>query len=778
MGKKLTSADDIFDFRNFFYLVKENWYYFVLSVALFMILAYAYVRYSPEYYRSSIEVLIQQDETNLSAAEMIYQNTMYEQTSSIEDEKSLFTSYPLIFETVSELGFDIGYFIVGNVKTSETYESPIRVELDVNDTEILFSFEFRVRIIDDNNYLILCEQDECNNQYSFGEKINIKGQNFIVYKNLEYNIQKESDILVRFYPLKKISRKYQSNVVVQKKDKSSNLLVISVLEQDQKKGVVFLNHLVHNFMEQEVEKKKKSYDNMVLFIAQEINKNRDSLNFIRGKIENYRKVSGTPDIGLKTQDIYKRISTLESELYRFSNKENYYAYLEEYIDQGKDLKDLRAPSTYGINNPNLTDLISKMVQFQTEKTILEKGGQYNNPSIADFNLQIDQSSNNIYEIISNSRKSNNKIIDDLDLKISIAKSELSALPAQQTVLDGLLEKQKAYIDLDKLLADKLIEAELKSSSVESSLTIAQPATYFGKRPVYPDYKLVYSISLLVSFLLPLLIILLIDLLSVKIMSYTDLEKLTEVNLIGIIGRNYSGNKLLTKVNPRSSIFESFRSLRSNIDHKYFQSKSLVYVCTSSVSGEGKTFLAENLAITYANSKLKTLLIGADLRKPKLYSDFSKENSKGLSTYLGNDHSFEEISSNTDLEYLDVIVSGPIPDDPAMLFVGDLFKKLIQEAKSKYDRVIIDTPPLGLVADAYSIMEFSDVNLYVVRQSYTHKDSLRFLNSLHEKNRVSNLNLVFNDVSGGGGVYGYGKYGYGSYGYGSYINNNEYFNEEK
>ena len=185
-----------------------------------------------------------------------------------------------------------------------------------------------------------------------------------------------------------------------------------------------------------------------------------------------------------------------------------------------------------------------------------------------------------------------------------------------------------------------------------------------------------------------------------------------------------------------------------------------------------------MAVVFANSGKKTLLLGADLRKPKLYEGFEVDNSIGLSTILDGDSSVDEVIVNLE-ENLDILIAGPIPSNPADIFLSDKFEALINSLRKKYDKIIIDTAPIGLVADGYMVMKYTDVNLYVVRQNYTSKDVLRFVNDLEKNNRIENLYLILNDVNSGSGVYGYGKhsYGYGyGYGYGTYTKDSDYFTD--
>jgi capsular exopolysaccharide synthesis family protein len=201
-----------------------------------------------------------------------------------------------------------------------------------------------------------------------------------------------------------------------------------------------------------------------------------------------------------------------------------------------------------------------------------------------------------------------------------------------------------------------------------------------------------------------------------------------------------------------------------------------------VSGEGKTYIAENLAIVFAKSGKKTLVIGADLRRPRIYADFGFENVKGISNHVLSDLPLSETILKSDIENLDVLISGPLPSNPSDALLTDMFTNMMEELKKIYDVIVLDTPPLGLVADALTLMKFSDINLYVVRQNYTKKGLLTYVNEMNKKDRLGDIHLVFNDIKEGSGAYGYG-YGYG-FGYGddygdySYSQGSEYFDDNE
>ena len=238
-------------------------------------------------------------------------------------------------------------------------------------------------------------------------------------------------------------------------------------------------------------------------------------------------------------------------------------------------------------------------------------------------------------------------------------------------------------------------------------------------------------------------------------------------MLGVIGNSEKGGNLIVSESPKSIISESFRSLRTNIQYLASEKSSKLITVTSSVGSEGKTFCSSNLALIFSSAGYKTVLIGADLRKPKTHEDFKLDNQKGLSSYLIKKSKIEDIINQTQYENLSLITSGPIPPNPAELLNLERMKDLIKILKEKYEYIIIDTPPCGLVTDSVITMKLSDINLYVVRHNYTKKNMLNIINDLFETNQVSNLKIIINDYVVKPSSYGYGYgYSYGN-GYGYY-----------
>lgn len=268
-------------------------------------------------------------------------------------------------------------------------------------------------------------------------------------------------------------------------------------------------------------------------------------------------------------------------------------------------------------------------------------------------------------------------------------------------------------------------------------------------------------------LIPLLFIFGIFFINNSIQNTEDISKLTQIPLIGVIGVNKDSLNLAVFDKPKSALSEAFRTIRSSLQFLYKKqqvSGSKTLMITSSISGEGKTFCSINIATVFALSEKKTVIIGLDLRKPRLADEFNLKNQIGVVNYLIKQNSLAEIINPTQIPNLDVILSGPIPPNPSELILSDAMRDLILELKQQYDYIILDTPPVGLVSDALELAQFADVTLYIVRQNYTKKDMITLLNTRVQRGELANASIILNGYENKakyGTAYGYG-YGYGAY----------------
>lgn len=769
-----SQLDEIIDFRYFFLKLYNNWSLFVVTLLLTFSLAFAYNRYTDEIYSVETSILIKEDSAMPTASDLMYDN-ITSNNENIENKELMLKSYPLVHKTLNDLRYDVGYFIVGNIKVTETFHAPIL--LNCNYTEKLAGVSIEIEILNENSFLIIEEESSEKIKYNFDEEFLFYDSKMSLSINTNFQFNDEMEVpktVIKFYNLKYLTQYFQKKITVSKKERESTVLNISILSEDQLKGVEFLNQLTYNFIQKEIEEKNIASNNTVRFITDQLIEMSDSLALIEQQIQEFKNDNKVIDLSLKAQSIYANIVTLETELAKSKTINNYYDYLTEYLLNGSNLEGMSVPASFGVNDVSLNSLIKQLVEIQIKKNTLIDGGQINNPAISQYKRQTKQLVLNLNEAIKTSKSANNLLISDYKSRINEMEISLGNIPQVERELLSIERLQTISENIYIFLLKKRAEAKITSSSNVSDTKVLEPAMYFKKNPVIPNRNKSLLIALFFGILLPIVFMLVSELINDTIITKQDLERLTKIPILGLIGKNYSGFSLISKQSPKSSVYEGFRALRSNLNFSNPAKDKKVYLVTSSISGEGKTYVAENLAIVFAKSNKKTLVIGADLRRPRIYADFGFENVKGISNHVLSDLPLSEAILKSDIENLDVLISGPLPKNPSDALLTDKFVNMIKELKQTYEIIVIDTPPLGLVADSLTLMNFSDINIYVVRQNYTKKGLLNYVNEMCEKDRLGDLRIVFNDIKEGSGAYG-NAYGYG-YGYG-YANNN-YFQENE
>ena len=784
--------DELFEIKKFFFRIRNNWLIFTLSTFICILIALAFNRYSSNIYKVSTTVLFDDQQSfSSNAAEAIYSNDLFQKSPKnlIANKIYELSSYPIIFQTLDDLNFDIEYYLVGNIKNSITYDTPFKV-IVVNNKNKLLNRTFKITYVNEKVFNLSNKKLDINKNFLYGKKINLLGSNLKVVKNVDF-ISKNSEptaCLVKFKSLQKLTKKYQTNLKFAQEQKKSSIVKIDLKCLDEKKGVIFLNKLTENFIKNEINKKNLSSQKTILFIDNQLNNMRDSLENIENKVKVFKQNNGLTEISVTAQNLYDKLNIYEKKILSIKNYNEYLSYLSSYLESMVNLDEIKIPPNELNENNLIRKLINDLIDIQFQKSLLVRSGQIKNPAVLQYERASLQIVSNLKETIILSLNNNKQELREVNEQKILIENEINELPKIEKELLEINRIKSINENIYTFLLRKKSEIDISASSNIADTKILESAVFFNKKPIIPNKNQNILLATFLGFIFPLLFFLFFDLFNDKILSRFDIEKLSSIPILGIIGRNNNINNLLSKINPKSMIFEGFRAIRSDLSSLLEEMNGKIVLITSSISGEGKTFFAENLAIVFAKTSNKTLLIGADLRKPKLWKDFKLNNNLGLSNYLSEDIKLEKIINNVKINNLDVITSGPVPKDPAEMLHCEKFTSFINLVKNKYDIIILDTPPVGLVADSISMMKFSDVNLFMIRQSYTNKNLLSFSEDLYKKQRLGEMYLVFNDVKEGSGVYGYS---YGNYGYGSYNsyqrgyysikgsnNNNDYFKEDE
>jgi capsular exopolysaccharide synthesis family protein len=746
------------------------WYVIVLSMLAALAVAYLINRYTTRVYPVRASIIIRESEEN-AGAKFLYNNELISPYRNFYNELYIMRSYPLLQKVVEELSFDVSYYRVGNIKTTEFYENDFPIQIKpVKGAKLPFGRSLNLEIHHDLSFSLelLFDEEKAHNQkfenLHFHDTVRVNGYAFTVAANGDVSKFKDELFLVRFNDPFQVARSYSAKLIANWAQLGASVVNLEVNGPVIQKEVDFLNKFIEKYQEYDVEKKNKVATMAIGFLDQQLIVIGDSLELYEDKVESFKHKNVITNLDDETKRLYERVIKLEEEKFNFKLGENYYDYIIQLLSR-ENYEGIFTPSSVGVDDPVVAALIKSLLDVRTQMNMYQGVARpRDNPIYQEQYVRLQQIKKDILRTIENTRKTESIHIKFIDDQIKTVESQLNKLPKTETELIGIQRNYALKENLYVYLLQKRTEAGLSKASTTSDIVVVNPP--LAGVSVTPKVAQNYGIAAGLGFLIPVLLFVFIELLNDRIQSKEDIEKITGVPLIGGIGHNPSENSLIVLNKPRSAMAESFRSLRSNLN--YFTGNRIhqVFMVTSSIPREGKSFTTLNLASVLALAGKKTVIVGADLRKPKLFDELNLNNDTGLSQYLSGMATYEEILQKSKIENLYLISGGPMPPNPSELLIRPGMKTLMDELRKDFDFVVIDTPPLSFVTDAFVLAEYADHTLFVIRQDYTPRPALQSLQEFYATGKLAKISILFNDLrkSGLGYGYDYGSYGYG-YGYG-------------
>ena len=776
------------DIKQLIYIFLNNWFLFAAFVFVALVIGFAINRFLPRIYQTSGTVLIKEGRSNYDAT-AIMTNMAYGNFQNIDNELAILKSYSLTDRVVRKMNMEVTYMAKGRVQTFEQYKTaPYTVEFDRSKPQAI-NLIYYISFLDNgkislaantDNYrtydYILGETSEridevvdFKGEYQQGEWIDNGYNRFrIVLNDPEGNlnpaIRKQYFWLNSYPSLVKQMSGFSANAI----SKMASVASITMTGTNSRKIVEFVNTLMSEYVMRGLEKKNLVSENTIEFINNELASISESLKDAETDLKDFRTANDLMNLDLQASQIYTNLQALNKERAEMAVNVKIYKRLQDYIKvQIDDPENLAAPSTMGINDPLLNRLVNELVTLsQTKATQLLTQTEHH-PQIVKLDEQIVTAKKTILETVNNLVLNAEMSLSEIDRRIAKVESESRVLPAKQQQLIKYQRNFDFNDDTYKYLMQRRAEAQILRASNTPDNEILDEARLERTRLISPRSYMNYLIALIIGFLIPALYLFLKDFFNVTINNRKDIEKLTKFPIIGQVAKTDSKNPLVVVNSPKAPISESFRAIRTNIEYLTQGKSQSTILITGDTQGIGKTFNSINIACIYALYGKKTVLLGFDLRKPKIYQDFGLTNNVGISSYLSNKEPLDNvIQTSSALPSLDIISAGPIPPNPAELIASDKCTELFEELKKRYDYIIVDTPPLGLVTDAFLLMRHTDVNLFIVRQDVTNKNI--FSSVIKDlEDRGIKVSIVLNGIETGKS-YGYGKYRYGygyTYGYG-------------
>ena len=795
MQEKQVSQEETIDIKALILKYAQYWYYFVLSILFFGCIAFLNNRYTVPEYSVSTTLLIRDDNnTQLGAENLLEGLELFSGKKNLKNEIVILKSYSLSEKVIKELNLGISYYQHGFLQTNEMFgNSPFNVRVDSSHLQLtgvnfkltpINNEEFTLSVVADNQYpyTILSKNIEksitaninVKEKYAFNSLIETEFYAFTVKKSIHFNlkqvIESEKYFSFKLHQIDRLANNLIEKVVINPINKETSILKLNIKERTPRKSIHILNKITEIYIRSGLDEKNLMAINTIHFIDEQLTIIKDSLSGIERKLELFKTKHPDLEIVDKEYGTYFQKQKLDNSLSEQSVNIKYYKSLLSYLKNDKNTNSIVSPTSMGISNPELNSLINQLLQLHAKKGELQLTTTGKNPTYIAVLSQINHTKKTIIENVNNLISSASIYEVDLIDRITTFDKKINKLPeAEKDYL--ILRRKYEYNEQTAIyLQQKRYEASLAKAGTESDHKVIDYARLDNEKPISPRKSLAYFIALLFGLLIPITFISLRDFFSDTIKSKSDLLNSTNIPILGLVGHSDNPRSLVVPSASKSIIAESFRALRTNIQYLAADKEKKVITVTSSIGGEGKTFTTMNLAAIFALSGHRTILIGGDLRKPKLHEDFKVDTSKGLSSYLINKSNLTEVIEKTEIDTLDVIASGPTPPNPAELLDSKKMRDLIMELNKTYDYVIIDTPPIGLVTDGVILMQNADVNLYVVRHNYSKTSALNVINNLYRQKQVENVHIIINDFKHTSSGYGYGYgYGYGSSGYGYYEN---------
>lgn len=738
----------------------KNWPYFMISLCLCIAFVYGYLYITPPQYQVSSTLLIQDDKNgaSMSNGTAFSDLNMFQTVKTVDNEIEILKSRDLIFKVLTALHLETSYFKKDGLVTTELYGKALPLKIEVLS---LKSGAYRKKIL-------ISSISDSIFRFTDGTA-SIVGAYGTIIKNAQYLVKVTKgpafknnfgSLAIQFKDLYVLTESYsKSRLKIVPVVKDANTVVINLSDNVPQRGMDLLMLLIQNYNINNVNNKNIIAQSTIKFIDNRLRYLVSDLSTAEQDVETFKKQNQVTDINIDAQLYATRSVEYNQMLSSSATQLNLVKSIENYFG-GKKSNGNLVPSAMGIKDPILNILIAKFNDLQLEKNGLLRTANVQNPLVLNLNEQLATLKINILENL-NSIKEGYKI-ERNNLLTNYVKYNSKSKSAP-FIERGLLQRSRessVKSGLYRYLIQKREETALSlSTTVPTSQIVDKPA--YNTIPSSPKSDLLYLCGILFGFFLPASVIYTKGFFNNKVTDARTIE-LTGARLLGELSHSLDKNTDVFQHDNRSTISELFRYIRMNLGLMTNEGNNKVILVTSSMQGEGKTFFSINLATTLGMLDKKVVIVEFDLRRPALLKNLNVKTGLGLTDYINNDQITLDkiIQPNLMSQNVSIIGSGEIPGNPAEIMMDPKVGKLLAELKERFDHVILDTSPVGQVADAFSLAQLVDVSIYLVRYNYTNNYQMAILKDISDENKLNNLLVVFNDARQNKNQ----KYSYGGYGY--------------
>lgn len=798
----MQDEESSFNLRTVFTLVILNWPWFIISLVIFISGALIYLRYAEPTYRMSVKMLIKEENNNRRSSNQMLSNMQefgfISNSAGIENEVEILKSRILALDAVKDLRLYTEYWAKGKVIKSLQYKSqPINVDLDPAHLEELNKSGANIKMVitRENKKYHFTINLSTGTSYTgsiatLPAAIKTELGTLTLTKNggNTRQLPEGQSMFVNIYPPQLIASIYAASLSVEPTSKVTSIAQLTLNDINANRAYDYLKQLALCYNRQANADKNEIAYKTEEFINKRLEKINGELGATETELESYKRRNNLIQLRLDATQTLTQSSQYTAQLAQANTQMQLLDYLREYVDKPANRYQI-IPSNVGLSDNVSAALINEYNSTVQERNRLQKSLSETAPQVLTMTDKLDRLQNSIHDALMQARHSADIQRQGIQEQYNLYQSKVTSSPEQERILTQIGRQQEVKSGLYLMLLQKREENSISLAATADKGKLIDDPVYGGQ--VSPKKSIIMLAAAVLGFGLPLLFFYLIQFFRYKIEGHEDVARMTSLPIVADVAvaneKTKTAAGIVVHENKNNQIDEIFRSMRTNIQFMMKEDQKVI-LFTSSTSGEGKTFNAANLSVSFALLGKKVLLAGLDIRKPALGRLFSvSDRNTGISTLLVKNEITEadvysQICPSNVNANLDLLLAGPTPPNPTELLAREGLGTIIDILRKKYDYIILDTAPVGLVTDTLQIGKHTDVTVFVCRADYTPKSSFGLINSLAAEKKMPNMCVVVNGIDmskkkygyyygygkyGKYGRYGYGRYGYGGYGYGRY-----------
>ncbi|MFC5412554.1 GumC family protein [Larkinella bovis] len=716
----------------------KHWKWFLISLVAMLVAGFVFIWFTEPIYRIQASLLVKDEPKNTTDNAVLKDMPLYGQPKVVENEIEILRSNTLMKKVVDSLRLNIRFFRSTPFGKREIYEeAPIRIVL-IEPTANLYRADIQVSIISPTTVRLNDWVYPANQVINtpFG-RLQIFIKQPVVYSNEPVVVQ------IMTYP--QAIRYYQSKLSVEPSGKASTVVVLTLEDAVPSKGEAILNQIITNYNSAATDEKNRAVTHAMRFVQTRLKLVSDELAALEKTIESYKAENGISDMGANAQALLTTLQNNDAQLNQVAIQLSTLGDIERFV-RGTSANRGTPPATARFSDPNLTSLIHKLTDLDQQRNQVVRTSPDASPLLKSLDDQINATKGGIVQSVATLRRVLTSTRSRLIAANKRYEDQIRIIPGKERALMNITRQQASKNNLYAYLQQKQEEMTISLASVSANSQVIDTASA-SSEPIKPVKLLILSLFGLVGLIIPVIIIRFKKFFNERVSSRVEINEATKTPVIGEISYVRHEFPVIVNGRKRSVAAEQIRALRTNLQFlREKASDNQVVLFTSSLSGEGKSFLSLNVAVSMALVGRPTVLVDMDLRRPKLHKALNMLNFRGSSSYLSGEATLDDILQQVPgFDNLYIISCGPIPLNPSELLSGPRLDELVGELRARFDNIVIDSPPIGLVTDAQLIGPFADVTIYAVRHNITNRSYLKLVDALYQDKRFPQLNIVLNSV---------------------------------